>query len=55
MYTKIIQNAKFVHILYTTIVQIKILYDNECTKKLYHISAYIQKTYKMYKTCIYKV
>ena len=35
MYTKIIQNTKFVYILYTKIVQIKILYDNECAKKLY--------------------
>ena len=46
MYTKIIQHTKFVYILYTKIVQIKILYDNECTKKLHHIS-----TYYIYKKC----
>ena len=51
MYTKIIQNTKFVYILYTKIVQIKILYDNECTKNVHHISTYIQKMYKLYKTC----
>ena len=45
------QNTKFVYILYTKIVQIKVLYDNECTKKLHHISTCIQKMYKMYKTC----
>ena len=51
MYTNIIQNTKYVYILYTMIVQIKILYDNECTKKLHYISTYIQKMYKMSKTC----
>ena len=51
MYTKIIQNTKFVHILYTKIVQIKTLYDNECTKKVHQINTYIQKMYKLYKTC----
>ena len=50
MYTKIMQNTKFVYILYTKIVQINILYDNECAKKLHHISTYIKKMYKMYKT-----
>ena len=49
--TKITQNTKFVYILYTKIVQIKILYDNECTKNVHHISTYIQKMYKLYKTC----
>ena len=37
--------------MYTKIVQIKILYDNECTKNVHHISTYIQKMYKLYKTC----
>ena len=50
MYTNIIQNTKFVYILYTMIVQIKTLYD-ECTKKLHYISTYIQIMYKMSKTC----
>ena len=34
MYTKVIQNTNFVYILYTKIAQIKILYDNECTKNV---------------------
>ena len=51
MYIKIIQNTKFVYILYTKIVQIKISYDNECTKNVYHISTHTQKMYKLYKTC----
>ena len=50
MYTKIIQNTKFVYILYTKIVQIKILYDNQCTKNVHQIHRYIQKMYKLYKT-----
>ena len=33
MYIKIIQNTKFVYLLYTKIVQIKIFYGNEYTKK----------------------
>ena len=41
MYTKIIQNTKFVYILYTKIVQIKILHDNECTKNAHQIPTYI--------------
>ena len=45
IYTKIIQNNKLVYILYTKIVQIKILYDNECTKNVHHIPTYIQKMY----------
>ena len=32
MYTKITENTNFVYILYTKVVQIKILYDNECKK-----------------------
>ena len=40
MYTKIIQNNKLVYILYTKIVQIKILYDNEC-KKFQNSNSYI--------------
>ena len=35
IHKKIIQNTKFVYILYTKIVQIKILYDNECTRNLH--------------------
>ena len=53
MYTKIIQNAKFVYILYTKIVQIKILYDNECTKNVHTKNVcflYIQTMCKVYKT-----
>ena len=51
MYTKIIQNTKFVYILYTKTVQIKILYDHECTRHVHLISTYMQKMYKLYKTC----
>ena len=69
MYKKITQNTKFVCILYTKIVQIKTLYDNECTKKLHHISTTknvqnVQNLYKvqtknglkleMYVFCTYK-
>ena len=44
MYTKFIQNTKIVHILYTKIVQIKTVYDNEYTKMYIHpISTYTQK------------
>ena len=50
MYTKIIQNIQFLYILYTKIVQIKILYDNECTKNVHQIPTFIQKMYKVYKT-----
>ena len=50
LYKQIIQNNKFVDILYTKIV-IKILYDNECIKNVHHIPTYIQKMYKLYKTC----
>ena len=35
MYTKIIQNTWFVYILYTKIIQIKILFDNECRKNVH--------------------
>ena len=38
MYTKIIQNTKYVYILYTKIVQIKIY---ECTKNVRQIHRYI--------------
>ena len=34
MYTKVIQNTISVYVWYTEIVQIKILYDNECTKNV---------------------
>ena len=49
MYTKTIQNTKFVYILYTNIVQIKVLYGNECTRNAHQIPAYIQKMYKSHK------
>ena len=53
MDTKIIENIKFVHILYTKIVQIKTFYDNECTRNIHQIPTSIQKKkkYKLYKTC----
>ena len=31
------QNTKFVYIFYTKIAQIKILYDNECTKNVHTV------------------
>ena len=37
--------------MYTKIVQIKVLFDNECTKNVHQIPTYIQKMYKLYKTC----
>ena len=46
MYTEIIQNTKFVYILYTKIAQIKIFYD-KCTRNLHQIPTYIQKMYKL--------
>ena len=45
MYTNIMQNTNNVYILYTKIVQIKILYDNECTKNVHQIPTDIQKMY----------
>ena len=45
------QNTKFVYALYTKIVQIKILYNNECTKNIHQIPTYMEKMYKLYKTC----
>ena len=50
MYTKIIQNTKFVYILYAKIVQIKTLCDNDCKRNVHQIPTYIQKMYKLYKT-----
>ena len=47
MYIKNIRNTNFVYILYTNIVQIKILYDNEYTKNGHQIPTYIQKMYKL--------
>ena len=44
-------NTKFVYFLHTKIVQIKILYDNECTRNVHQLSTYIQKMYRLYKTC----
>ena len=46
MDTKIIENIKFVHILYTKIVQIKTFYDNECTRNIHQIPTSIQKKKK---------
>ena len=40
MQNKIIQNTKFVYVLYTKIVQIKILYDKECRKNVNRIPTY---------------
>ena len=37
--------------LYTKIMQIKILYDDECTKNVHQIPTYIQKMFNLYKTC----
>ena len=51
MCTKIIQNTKFVHILYRKIEQIKNFYDNECTINVNQTPTYIQKMYKLHKTC----
>ena len=47
MYRKIIQNTKFAYILYTKIVQIKILYDNYCIYKKCTSHFYIY----LYKKC----
>ena len=47
MYAKIKQSTKFLYILYTKIVQIKILCDKECTKNVHQIPTYIQKMYKL--------
>ena len=45
--------------MYTKIVQIKILYDNECTKHVHQIPTYIQKstncTKLLYIQTMYKV
>ena len=46
---KILQNTKLLQ--RSKIVQIKILYDNECTKNVLQIPTYIQKMYQLYKTC----
>ena len=51
IYTTILQSTKFVYILYTKILQIKILYDNECTRNVHQIPTYIQKLYKLHKIC----
>ena len=60
-HTKIIQNTKFVYILYIKIAQIKISYNNECTKNIQSANwkeletlnvcfLYIQTMYKLHKT-----
>ena len=46
--TKIIQNTKFTYILYAKTVQIKILYDNECTRNLHRIPKFKLKWLKMF-------
>ena len=43
---------KFVYVLCTKTIKIKILYDNECTKNEHQIPTYIQKMYKLCKTQI---
>ena len=48
MYTKIVQNIKFVYVLYLKIVQIKTSFDNECTRNVHQIHTYI---YKKCTTC----
>ena len=61
MYTLFIQNTNFVHILHIKIVQIKILYDNECTKNvqtvqnLYKAQTKNDLKLEMYVFCTYKV
>ena len=50
MYSKIFQNTKFVYILYTKIVKIKVYYNNECTKNAHQIPTYIQKYTNCTKT-----
>ena len=45
MYAKMMQNTKFVYILYTKIVQIKICTEmNVYTKNVHQIFTYIEKT-----------
>ena len=61
MYTIFIQNTNFVYILHIKIVQIKILYDNECTKNvqtvqnLYKVQTKNDLKLEMYVFCTYKV
>ena len=61
MYTLFIQNTNFVYILHIKIVQIKILYDNECTKNvqtvqnLYKVQTKNDLKLEMYVFCSYKV
>ena len=61
MYTLFIQNTNFVYILHIKIVQIKILYDNECTKNvqtvqnLYKAQTKNDLKLEMYVFCTYKV
>ena len=50
-YTKKHKNTKFVYILYIKIAQIKTLHNNECSRNVPQIHTYIQKLYKLYKTC----
>ena len=45
------QDTNFVYFSYTKIVQIKTLYDNECTRNVCQTPTYIQKMYKLHKTC----
>ena len=61
MYTLFIQNTNFVYILHIKIAQIKILYDNECTKNvqtvhnLYKAQTKNDLKLEMYVFCTYKV
>ena len=61
MYTLFIQNTNFVYILHIKIVQIKILYDNECAKNvqtvqnLYKAQTKNDLKLEMYVFCTYKV
>ena len=61
MYTKIIQNTKFVYILYTKTVQIKILYNNyiytkkiQTVQNLYKVQTKNGLKLEMYVFCTYK-
>ena len=52
MDTKLIQNTKSVYLysVYKDCTK-QILYDNECTSNVHQILTYIQKIYKLHRTC----
>ena len=61
MYTKIIQNTKFVYILYTKTVPIKILYNNytytktiQTVQNLYKVQTKNGLKLELYVFCTYK-